>query len=232
MAQKQCLSIVIGYLEDRLAPSSQLAREGRAWACPGSPGGHGETGDPEDNARTSTMIFSSGGAPMLHRRSLGAVDADRAARFHDVAIRPARPEDAVECVVLRGQTRENAVSRERLKSLGITAQSWAEDIRTGELPGHICLAQGRMVGYGFGSRSHGEVVVLALLPSFEARGIGKELLRRVCGDLIALGHERLFLGCSSDPKSRSYGFYRHLGWRSTGAFDARGDEILEYVPRS
>jgi hypothetical protein len=27
---------------------------------------------------------------------------------------------------------------------------------------------------------------------------------------------------------RSYGFYRHLGWRSTGSFDDRGDEILEY----
>jgi len=149
-----------------------------------------------------------------------------------LVFRPARPEDAVECVVLRGQTQENAVSRERLESMGITAQSWAEDIRTGELPGHVCRVQGRMVGYGFGSRSDGEVVVLALLPPFEARGIGKELLRRVCSDLIAQGHERLFLGCSSDPKSRSHGFYRHLGWRSTGAFDARGDEILEYVPRS
>ena len=53
----------------------------------------------------------------------------------------------------------------------------------------------------------------------------------MCGDLAALGHQRLFLGCSADPQSRSYGFYRHLGWRSTGEFDAHGDEILEYFPK-
>ena len=148
-----------------------------------------------------------------------------------VEFRPARPEDAAECVALRGQTRENAVSRERLESLGITAQTWGEDIRTGELPGHVCWANGRMVGYCFGSRTDGEVVVLALLPPFEAQGIGKALLHRVCNDLAALGHQRLFLGCSADPKSRSYGFYRHLGWRSTGEFDTRGDEILDYFPK-
>ncbi|WP_442906753.1 hypothetical protein [Janthinobacterium sp. 67] len=27
-------------------------------------------------------------------------------------------------------------------------------------------------------------------------------------ELRAQGHQRLFLGCSSDPASRSYGFYR------------------------
>jgi len=26
-----------------------------------------------------------------------------------------------------------------------------------------------------------------------------------------------------------YGFYRHLGWRSTGTFDAAGNEVLEYI---
>lgn len=147
-----------------------------------------------------------------------------------LAYRAAQPEDAAACVTLRGQTRENAVSRERLRALGITEQSWAEDIRRGELPGHICSSGGRMVGYCFGSRSEGEIVVLALLPAFEGRGIGKELLHRMSRDLAALGHRRLFLGCSADPTSRSWGFYRHLGWRSTGAFDGRGDEILECFP--
>ena len=148
-----------------------------------------------------------------------------------VAYRAAQPEDAAACFWLRGQTRENAVSPERLQSLGITAQTWGEDIRRGELPGHICSSQGRMVGYCFGSRSEGEIVVLALLPAFEGRGIGKELLGRMSRDLAALGHQRLFLGCSADPTSRSYGFYRHLGWRSTGKLDGRGDEILECFPR-
>ena len=148
-----------------------------------------------------------------------------------LAYRVAQPEDAAACVTLRGQTRENAVSPERLRALGITEQTWAEDIRRGELPGHICSSGGRMVGYCYGSRSTGEIVVLALLPAFEGRGIGKELLGRMSRDLAALGHQRLFLGCSADPTSRSYGFYRHLGWRSTGELDGRGDEILESFPK-
>ena len=80
------------------------------------------------------------------------------------------------------------------------------------------------------------LLVLALHPNYENRGIGRELLRLVIACLQGKGHERLFLGCSPDPSVRSYGFYRHLGWSSTGTFDSNGDEVLEYlhhaVPRS
>jgi GNAT superfamily N-acetyltransferase len=76
-------------------------------------------------------------------------------------------------------------------------------------------------------RETGEIQVLAVLPDFENCGVGRELLGRTSKELAKLGHARLFLGCSPDPASRSYGFYRHLGWRSTGTFDKYGDEILE-----
>ena len=141
--------------------------------------------------------------------------------------RPALPEDAAECVVVRGQTRQNAASEEWLRSIGITAESWAENIRSGALPGHVCTVDDNIVGYCFGERKTGEIVVVALLPDFEDRGIGREVLNRTVKELAELGHSRLFLGCNPDPASRSYGFYRHLGWRSTGTFDQYGDEILE-----
>ena len=146
--------------------------------------------------------------------------------------RPATPADAPECVVIRGQTRENAISTERLNSLGITAQSWGEDIRTGAFPGHVCTVDERIVGYCFGASATGEIVVLALLPQFENQGIGRQLLGRVIDDLMKRGHQRLFLGCSKDPATRSHGFYRHLGWRPTGGFDKLGDEILELTVES
>ena len=144
--------------------------------------------------------------------------------------RTAVPNDAVQCVALRGKTRENAVSEERLRSIGITAETWSRDIRNGALPGHICSSDEKMIGYCFGSINEGEIVVLALLPAYEGLGIGRELLKKMTQDLFASGRSRLFLGCSSDPCSRSYGFYRHLGWRSTGQTDGLGDEILEYYP--
>jgi GNAT superfamily N-acetyltransferase len=143
--------------------------------------------------------------------------------------RSALTKDAPECVVLRGETRENALSAEQLRALGITAKSWAENIRSGTVAGYICTFAGRMVGYCFGVRETGEIEVLVVLPDFENRGVGRELLRRTADRLAEFGHRRLWLACSPHPSSRSYGFYRHLGWRSTGAFDARGDEILEIV---
>lgn len=143
--------------------------------------------------------------------------------------RAAVPGDVAACVSLRGHTRENAVSVQRLAAAGITVASWTEAVRLGSLPGCVCLKDGEIVGYCFGATASGEVEVLALLLAFEDQGIGKVLLNRVVEALSGIGFTRLFLGCSSDPASRSYGFYRHLGWRSTGTFDARGDELLEYL---
>lgn len=145
--------------------------------------------------------------------------------------RPATAEDIPACVVLRGQTRENAISSERLAAMGITVESWAGDVNSGSLPGFVCVDEDSIAGYCFGEKASGEVVVLALLPSHEARGVGKHLLGLVVELLASAGHTRLFLGCSPDSATRSHGFYRHLGWVSTGTFDRSGDEVLELLLR-
>lgn len=142
-------------------------------------------------------------------------------------IQPAVSGDAAECVHVRGLTRENAISREALAGAGITVESWAADIGSGALPGFVCRSGGELVGYCFGDRNTGEVVVLALLPAYENQGLGRRLLTMVVDQLRGFGHRRLFLGCSSNPSRRSYGFYRHLGWQSTGTVDRFGDEVLE-----
>ena len=143
--------------------------------------------------------------------------------------RPAVSSDAPEVITLRGLTRENAISSAGLASLGITAESWGKKIEAGGLSGHVCADNGRIVGYCFGDKHTGEILVLALLPEYESRGIGRTLLSRVAEDLWSLGFRRLFLSCSRSPSHRSYGFYRHLGWRTTGAFDAHADEVLELL---
>jgi len=86
-------------------------------------------------------------------------------------------------------------------------------------------------GYFF-DFSNEDYLVLSLLPAYEERGIGRRLLALVIEHLAALGHRRLFLGCSADPATRSHGFYRHLGWVSTGTVDRAGDEVLELFPQS
>ena len=138
---------------------------------------------------------------------------------------------AAEYIELRGQTRENSITLDILRSYGITAESWANDIKSGQIRGYIALSGAQMVGYCFGDLKTGEILVLAVLPSHECQGIGQRLLDLIVEVLKDCGYIRLFLGCSPDPKVRSYGFYRHLGWQSTGALDTHGDEILEFACR-
>jgi GNAT superfamily N-acetyltransferase len=146
-----------------------------------------------------------------------------------IEYRPAPPELAAEYIKLRGLTRENPISENKLQALGITAESWARDILTGHTQGIIATSDGEMIGYCFAGLSSAEILVLAVHPKFEGQGVGRRLLEGVARLLERHGHEKLFLGCSPDSGVRSHGFYRHLGWRSTGTFDDHGDEILEFA---
>lgn len=165
--------------------------------------------------------------PVAFESRIGAQMSN--AHTPQLLFRPALPDDAAECVVMRGKTRQNAYTEEQLRSIGITGETWKKGIQSGSLPGHVCTSYGTLVGYCFGDHDSGEIVVLAVLPDFENRGVGRELLDRTVRTLIEAGHGRLFLACSPDPESRSHGFYRHLGWRSTKTFDDNGDEILELI---
>lgn len=146
-----------------------------------------------------------------------------------ITYRAAIEQDAAACVTLRGQTRENAVTEAELAAAGITAQAWGEGIAAGLYPGFVAMDGDTLAGYCFGHRDTGEIVVLALLPAYEGRGVGKTVLGMTMQWLRQRGFARLHLGCAADPAVRSYGFYRHLGWRSTGTFDAAGDEVLEFL---
>lgn len=143
----------------------------------------------------------------------------------------APPERAAGFLQLRGITRQNPIGVERLAAMGITAASWAQDIESGHTQGFMATSGDALLGYCFGDTRTGEVLVLAVHPEHEGQGIGRALLDQVVEQLRRLGHTHLFLGCSRDASMRSHGFYRHLGWRSAGAVDARGDEILELVVR-
>lgn len=145
----------------------------------------------------------------------------------NLEFRAAIPEDASHCIELRGKTRENAYSAADLAAIGITLESWRDGIQDGTYPGYVCLQNEVMVGMSFCDKHSGEVLVVAVLPDFEGLGVGKQLLELILSDLERNGHRRSFLGCNPNPSSRSHGFYRKLGWTSTGTTDAHGDEILE-----
>ena len=131
---------------------------------------------------------------------------------------------------MRAATRENALSRAQLKQMGITAASVADGLAGGTLQGWVCSCDSRIVGFCMGDSERGEVGVLAVLPDYERRGIGKALLSRVVDWLGSFNPPSIWLGAPPNPDTRAHGFYRALGWRPTGETDAHGDQVLVLPP--
>ncbi len=113
---------------------------------------------------------------------------------------------------LRFSTRENAVTPEELeRDHGITPASLAAAM-AGPVRGWLCEEQGRALGFAMGDRSSGEVLVVAVRPGAEGRGIGRRVLGAVCDWLFEAGWPEIWLRATPDPALRAHGFYRRLGW--------------------
>ncbi len=134
--------------------------------------------------------------------------------------RPIEPKDLPEIIEVRAATRENALSREALRQLGITEESTAELLRTSHR-GWLCEEEGRIVGFAIGDGKTGELWVIAVLPEFEGRGVGMRLLDSVEGWLWSLGWQSIWLWTSPDRQKRAFTFYLKHGWVVSELRDGR-----------
>jgi GNAT superfamily N-acetyltransferase len=113
---------------------------------------------------------------------------------------------------VRPRTRENTLTLEELRTLGITPESVTGWL-LGTTKGWLCeAANSEVAGFCMADRSTGELLVIALLPEHEGLGIGKRLMQRAETWLAQSGCERAWLTTDLDPNLRAYGFYLHRGW--------------------
>jgi ribosomal protein S18 acetylase RimI-like enzyme len=150
----------------------------------------------------------------------------------ELTFRETLPSDVERLFSVRARTRENPLSTEHLAELGITPEAIVRDLASGRIKGWICSHDSILVGFCDGDAQTGEILVLAVLPEYEGRGIGSKLLVHVTESLRSMGFTALWLAASSDPSVRAHGFYRSFGWRPTGEIDENGDEILVLKPDS
>jgi ribosomal protein S18 acetylase RimI-like enzyme len=120
--------------------------------------------------------------------------------------------DVADLFPVRVATRENALSLEELAGFGITEESVRGMLVAGSHRGWLGEEAGRVVGFAMGNRENGEMWVIALLPAFEGRGIGAQLITRVEDWLWSEGWEEIWLTTDIDTGLRAYGFYRKQGW--------------------
>ena len=131
---------------------------------------------------------------------------------------------------VRARTRQNPISKVDLANYGITPATTAADMASGKLKGWGCFHDAALVGFCNGDGTTGEVLVLAVLPDYEGKGIGSRLLSHTVEWLRSMGFQRPWLAASPDPRIRAHGFYRALGWQPTGRSLENGDEILVLEP--
>jgi GNAT superfamily N-acetyltransferase len=123
--------------------------------------------------------------------------------------------DIATCIEIRASTHENPFSVDALAKAGITAESVAEMLDKTH-KGWVGEVDGEVVGFGMGNRSNGEFWVVAVLPEFEGRGIGRRLAELTQAWLLASGCAELWLWTSPDPTTRAYRLYKKLGWEDCG----------------
>jgi GNAT superfamily N-acetyltransferase len=143
-----------------------------------------------------------------------------------LTFRETLPSDVEELFSVRARTRENPISKEQLAEFGIASEAIAGRVANGRIKGWVCSHDSDLVGFCNGDRETGEVLVLAVLPAYECKGIGTNLLTHVVEWLRSVGINTLWLAASPDAGTRAHGFYRSLGWRPNGEIDKNGDEIL------
>lgn len=94
----------------------------------------------------------------------------------ELVFRETLPTDIEALFSIRARTRENPISKDQLASIGITPESTAEQMTSGRVKGWLCLHASTVVGFCSGDAETGEVIVLAVLPEYEGRGVGTRLL--------------------------------------------------------
>jgi len=140
------------------------------------------------------------------------MDTARQPSFRQIEAR-----DVKELLHLRTQMKENVLTAEDLVKRGITESDVIRKL-SGSYKGWLCECDGRIVGFAMGDRLTGEMWVIAVLPAYEGRGIGRRLLGLVEEWLFSF-HDELWLTTEDNPNNRAYGVYLKAGWRKVSSED-------------
>jgi ribosomal protein S18 acetylase RimI-like enzyme len=126
--------------------------------------------------------------------------------------------DIGRCIEVRTLVRENRYSLAALRQEGITEESVAGMLETTH-QGWVCEIDDQIVGFSMGDRSTGEFWVVAVLPEYEGRGIGRKLTELAVQWLRANGCNEIWLWTSPDTSTRAYALYRN--WEDCGVEDGK-----------
>ncbi|MFN6514092.1 MAG: GNAT family N-acetyltransferase [Nostoc sp. CreGUA01] len=128
-----------------------------------------------------------------------------------INIREAKLEDIDTLFKIRTSVGENYQSREELAELGVTPQTVANMLQT-DCCAWIGEINRQAVGFSMANATQKTIFGMFVLPAFEGRGVGRQLMQKAEEWLWSQGAEEIWLLTGNDPAFRAYGFYLHLEW--------------------
>jgi GNAT superfamily N-acetyltransferase len=131
--------------------------------------------------------------------------------MNSISFRKISAADVDQLFAVRSSVRENPFSIEALAEHGITVRTVTESLGRSH-DGYLCESSGRMVGFAMADLKAGELWVSAVLPEYERRGIGRELLRLTEELLWSAGHASIWLWTGADRGARAFSLYTRSGW--------------------
>ncbi|ECB5849787.1 N-acetyltransferase [Salmonella enterica subsp. enterica serovar Stanley] len=123
-------------------------------------------------------------------------------------IRQALITDVESIFDVRTSVRENHLSREEMRQMGITESSVANMIQN-SCCAWVAIDGMKVVGFSMVLHENGCLFAAFVLPEYENKGIGRELLMRAETELFK-HHEVIWL--ETEKNSRAAKIYKHLGW--------------------
>ncbi|MFL5739495.1 MAG: GNAT family N-acetyltransferase [Flavisolibacter sp.] len=124
-------------------------------------------------------------------------------------IRQATQNDIADMSVIRMSVKENVLNNPAL----VQHKDYVEYLSS-RGKGWVYETEGKIVGFAIADLKENNVWAVFIDPSFERRGIGKQLQGVMLDWYFSNTHKTIWL--STAPNSRAEGFYRKTGWKETG----------------
>jgi GNAT superfamily N-acetyltransferase len=124
---------------------------------------------------------------------------------------------------VRTSVRENLMTVEQLRQLGITNESVAASFLA-DSKGWVAEHSGEIVAFAIADRTAQSIFALFVLPDWEDCGVGSRLLDLALSWLHENGASAVWL--TTGPGTKAAGFYERRGWEATGRGE-RGDTRYE-----
>lgn len=125
-----------------------------------------------------------------------------------INIRQALTSDVEDIFIVRTSVRENHLSREDMRQMGIT-ESVVTDMLEQNPCAWVAVDNGDIVGFSMILPDEGCLFAAFVLPGYENLGIGQTLVTTAEEELFK-HHDCIWL--ETAKHSRAVKFYKHLGW--------------------